>query len=69
MKLFLMWLLGVPLIVTSMVMAQSMSTENHRVAVTGTATTSCSGNANLHDMTVVVAQQRYRVSCDRFSVE
>lgn len=60
-KLFLMWLLGVPLLVTSMVMAQAISGSN-------AASPQCSGQLNLHSVKAPVLQQRNGVSCDRSAV-
>jgi hypothetical protein len=70
MKLFLMWLLGVPLLVASMVMAQSMAEESQRVAKSGRISQQlCSPQVDLHDVGTAIAQQGYGISCDRFSVQ
>ncbi len=61
MKLFLIWLLGVPLLVTSMVMAQTMTSGN-------AALPQCSRQINLHDVAPTVLQQANRVSCSGNSV-
>lgn len=58
MKLFLTWLLGVPLIVTSMVIVQSRNRLNE----------SCLRQAELHGVATTVAQNGNRISCDRLSI-
>lgn len=69
MKLFLLWLLGVPLIVTSMVMAQSLAMENQQNSqdrqVSGQP---CSLDGELHHMTPIIVKKRYGSSCDQLSI-
>ncbi len=61
MKLFLIWLLGVPLLVTSMVMAQTMTSSYAAVS-------QCSRQIDLHDVAPTVLLQGNRVSCNGNSV-
>jgi hypothetical protein len=70
MKLFLTWLLGVPLLVTSMVMAQSMLLQNHELGARATpGSQQCSLQGNTHDVAPLVSQQGYRVSCHQLTVQ
>lgn len=65
MKLFLTWLLGVPLLVTSMVIAQSLLSQEQEAR----ARQSCSAQHNVHDVTPLIPKQGYGVSCERFSIQ
>ena len=67
MKLFLTWLLGVPLLVTSMVMAQSLLVPNQQLE-TRSRVSLCSGQGDAYDVAPLVAQQGYRITCDRLTV-
>ena len=67
MKLFLTWLLGVPLLVTSMVMAQSLLMQDQQMQ-THSRLSLCSGQGNAYDVAPLVAQQGYRIPCDRIAV-
>ncbi len=70
MKLFLMWLLGVPLLVTSMVLAQSLPMGSQRTVRHDTGRPSpCLRQGYLHDVTPAIANQGHRVSCNRLSVQ
>ncbi len=69
MKLVLMWLLGVPLLVTSMVFARSLAAE-HRVGKTQQVNAQqCSSQEGLHDMTLVVTDQGHYLACQRHAVQ
>jgi hypothetical protein len=69
MKLVLIWLLGVPMLVTSMVLAQSLAAEQ-RVANNNTVETRhCSGHDDLDHMPAVVTDQGKLVSCHRLTVQ
>lgn len=59
MKLFLTWLLGVPLIVTSMVIVQSRSRLNVE---------RCSRQVDVHGVTTAIPQNGNRISCDRLAI-
>lgn len=59
MKLFLTWLLGVPLIVTSMVIVQSRSRLN---------VDSCSRQVDVHGVATTIPQNGNRISCDRLAI-
>jgi hypothetical protein len=70
MKLFLTWLLGVPLLVTSMVMAQSLLLQNHDLGIHATpGTHRCASHGKAHDVAPLVTQQGYGVSCNRLTVQ
>ena len=69
MKLFLTWLLGVPFLVTSMVMAQSLLMQGHGLkAQAGPGSGICRQN-NAHDVAPLVTKQGYRVSCKPLTVQ
>jgi hypothetical protein len=67
MKLFLTWLLGVPFLVTSMVMAQSLLMQSHMLD--GHVSPDLCSNGHAHDVGATVTQQRYRISCDRNAIQ
>jgi hypothetical protein len=70
MKLFLTWLLGVPVLVTTMVMAQSMLMQDQKLgAHTRPGTQLCVSQGQPHDVTPLVPQQGNRVPCNRLSVQ
>jgi hypothetical protein len=70
MKLFLTWLLGVPLLVTSMVMAQSLLVQNHGLNVHASPESRlCAGQDDAHDVATLVPNQGYRISCNRLTVQ
>jgi len=74
MKLFLTWLLGVPVLVLVMVLARALSPQgfgNGFSAQAGTpaASGSCPREQQLHDVAPLVTQQRNQVSCDGRSVQ
>jgi hypothetical protein len=69
MKLVLMWLLGVPLLVTSMVFAQSLAADQ-RVALSSAGNTQqCSWQQDLYHVSPVVTDQRHGVGCKRQAVQ
>jgi hypothetical protein len=68
MKLFLTWLLGVPLLVTSMVMAQSLLMQDQQLEMRTRFGALCSGQGDAHDVAPRISNQRYRISCDRLTV-
>ena len=67
MKLLLMWLLGVHVLVTAMVMARSLADEGQQRAQ-GTVTGVCSRDLNPHHVAPSVTQQGHGISCDRLSI-
>lgn len=74
MKLFLTWLLGVPVLVVVMVLARAMSPQgfgNGFTAQAGTPAASggCLREQQLHDVAPLVTQQGKRVPCNGRSVE
>ena len=70
MKLFLTWLLGVPLLVTTMVMAQSMLVQNRDIAGSAVPhSQQCSGHGDLHGVTSAVPKQGNRISCNELAVQ
>lgn len=70
MKLFLTWLLGVPLLVTSMVMAQSLLMQDHELeAHASPGLQLCSGQRDAHDVAPLVPKQGYRISCNQLIVQ
>jgi hypothetical protein len=68
MKLFLTWLLGVPLLVISMVMAQSLLMQAEQLEVRTRIGVLCSGQGDADDVAPLVPNQGYRISCDRLAV-
>jgi hypothetical protein len=68
MRLFLVWLIGVPLLVVCMVLGQSLASASQRVANQEAARSTSCRQRNLNDMALVVAQQRDNVSCKQLSV-
>jgi hypothetical protein len=68
MRLFLIWLLGVPVLVALMVVAQALPASK-RVVQTGTFSTACLWHSDLHDVASVVAQKRHDVTCDRHPIQ
>jgi hypothetical protein len=68
MKLFLTWLLGVPMLVTSMVMAQAMFMPDRRQTDSHPNLQRCSDQGNAHDVATLVAKQGYRLTCERLAI-
>ncbi len=69
MKLLLLWLLGVPLLVTSMVMARSLSMDSEQLAKGNPAVRLCSRDLNPHDVAPLVTQQGQGVSCNHLAID
>jgi predicted acyltransferase (DUF342 family) len=67
MKLFLTWLLGVPLLVISMVMAQSLLMQGQQLE-TRTQGALCSVQGDAHGVAPLIANQGYQISCDRLAI-
>jgi hypothetical protein len=68
MKLFLTWLLGVPLLVISMVTAQSLLVQAEQLEMRTRIGALCSGQGDADDMAPLISNQGYRISCDRLAV-
>jgi hypothetical protein len=69
MKLFLTWLLGVPILVISMVMMQSLLQDHGLEAHARPGSVLCSAQDDVHDVAPLVANQGYRISCNRLTVQ
>jgi hypothetical protein len=68
MKLFLTWLLGVPLLVISMVTAQSLLMQAEQLEMRTRIGSLCSGQGHTDDVAPLISNQGYRISCDRLAV-
>lgn len=68
MKLFLTWLLGVPLLVTSMVMAQAMLMPDRQQNRSHSSSPQCSGQGDAHDVATLIAKQGYGITCERLAI-
>lgn len=69
MKLFLTWLLGVPFLVTSMVMAQSLLVPDQPAGIHAPpGSQRCSGQRDPHNVAPLIAKQGYRNSCDQLAI-
>jgi hypothetical protein len=69
MKLLLIWLLGVPLLVISMVLAQSLAAGQRVVKSQQVSVQQCSRQEDLHDMSSVVADQGHLIACQRQTIQ
>jgi hypothetical protein len=72
MKLFLTWLLGVPVLVLAMVLARAMSPHSlqpERPRATAASPSVCDGKRRLDDMGTVVLKNGQRISCHRLAVQ
>jgi len=71
MRLLLIWLLGVPLMVGSMVLARAALLPVQRAIADSTelAARACLGEEELHRVSPAIAQQRHGRACNRLSVE
>ncbi len=69
MKLLLMWLLGVPLLVVSMVIARSLAADHRVVKSQQVSVQECSRQEDLHDMALVVTDQGHHIACQRQAVQ
>ncbi len=67
MKLLVMWLLGVPVLVGSMVVARSLPMQAVQAELQLPAS-NCQRQDNLHPMRAI-AQQRDRVACNPLAVQ
>jgi hypothetical protein len=69
MKLFLTWLLGVPVLVTFMVLTQSLLMKDQNAAAgTHADPVSCSGQRHANDMSPLIPNQAYHISCDQLTI-
>jgi hypothetical protein len=69
MKLFLTWLLGVPILVTSMVMAQSLLMHNHGMKAQASPGSGICRQDDAHSVAPLVPKQGYRISCNPLTVQ
>ncbi len=69
MKLFLTWLLGVPLLVTSMVMAQSLLQDHSVETRSHSGSQPCSVQGDPHNVATLIAKQGYRIACDQLTIQ
>lgn len=69
MKLFLTWLLGVPVMVLAMVLARAMSPQGFSGERNALAAGECLRQQQSHVVSPLVADQRYRVTCNRRTVQ
>jgi hypothetical protein len=71
MRLLLIWLLGVPLLVGTMVLARAALVPMQRGISDSTelAARACLREEELHGVAPAITQQRHRRACDRLSVE
>lgn len=67
MRLFLTWLLGVPVLVITMILARALSSEGFAANVAGISV-SCPRQQQLHAVTPLVSQQGNRIACHRRTV-
>lgn len=65
MKLFLTWLLGVPLMVAAMVVARAMTPQGlePRPPVAATAHSTCKGKGHVQTMEQAVIRDGHRLTC------
>jgi hypothetical protein len=68
MKLFLTWLLGVPVLVISMVLTQSLLMKDREAAGARAGSHPCSGQGQANDVAPLIAEQAYGISCDRLAI-
>jgi hypothetical protein len=70
MKLLFTWLLGVPLLVGSMVLARTLPIQapHAELSIPGTAA-DCLREQNLHAMHATIPQQRDGIACHRAAVQ
>ena len=67
MKLFLTWLLGVPVLVISMVLGHTLlAQDDPRLRLQGTQ---CSAQRQPHNVAAPVTQQRHHIPCDMFAIQ
>ncbi len=71
MRLVLIWLVGVPLLVGTMVLARAALVPAQRGIADNTelAASTCLLEKELHRVSPAITQQRHRRTCDRLSVE
>lgn len=74
MKLFLVWLIGVPTMVAAMVLARAVSPQGLRGAPPAPPSQaqvldSCRGQLDLDKMPPTVPDQRHRVTCHRMTIQ
>jgi hypothetical protein len=69
MKLFLTWLLGVPFLVTSMVMAQSLLMQDHGLEAHASPGSGICRQDDAHDVASLVPKQGYRIACNPLTVQ
>lgn len=68
MKLFLTWLLGVPVLVIFMVLTQSLLMKDQDATGTRASSQSCSGQREANGVAPLITDQAYRISCDQLAV-
>lgn len=71
MRLFLTWLLGVPLLVAAMVVARAMTPQGLEVRprMAAVAQSVCVGKRHIETVAQVVVRNRHRVACDTRSIQ
>jgi hypothetical protein len=70
MKLFLTWLLGVPLLVIFMVTAQTLLMQDQEAqSRPRIGSQHCSGERDAHGVASLIPKQGYGVSCYRLTVQ
>ena len=65
MKLLLLWLLGVPLMVSSMVLARGLTADHSRalIPLPAAKAAACQRQSDQHLVQRAISKQRYRVVC------
>ncbi len=71
MKLFLTWLLGVPLLVLAIVVARAMTPQGlePRARVVAAASSPCVREGDLDQVGSPVVGNRHRITCERSTVQ
>jgi hypothetical protein len=74
MKLLLTWLVGVPVLVASMVLARALSSQGMRAPARTPPPqvqqlASCRGQLDLDKMLPAVPDHRYGIACDRLAIQ
>ena len=68
MRLVLTWLVGVPVLVLSMVLARSEFLQSPELEARAEPKSVCLRQGETHDVAMSVSNQGYRLSCDRRTI-
>jgi hypothetical protein len=69
MKLFLTWLLGVPVLVLAMVLARAMSPNGLHIEPRVATGSACARQGHLQHVPRVIVKNGHRITCERTAIK